>query len=400
MTTYPRIFGRRSRYVDSEHPTYRPIYDLVDRDIFGANHGTVFPVVVRCLQRQEWRVFTYALVQGEQQGWFAGHKVDPEGVFYFTPYRDIGDQLTNPTDRRKAWFKNIRNVVKAHEMPHVIEENDDDIQLTGFRSLQPASMTNSEENQAREATIQQTLEGELGQDSRSMDETHVTTPWLRPRKRPRASRRRLLRVSPELDTDTSSSSSPESGPSPVREASPIRAVRPVDDSRAMRRGRPVRGRIPMGGSTPNTGSSTTASATASQPPASIPQLDHSCRHGSDTQAEKLRDMLRDHIGSLRGLIRTAKRSDGPASSRSGAETTWLESFHEAVEEMELQRSESDLNTIVEFTHDFQGVLRTTVRRARKRGRTADGLPVANEAFLNAIDEEIENISQARLESGL
>ncbi|KAF2221891.1 hypothetical protein BDZ85DRAFT_283029 [Elsinoe ampelina] len=379
---------------------YKPIYDLVDRAIYGPDQGTVFPVIVRCLQRQEWRVFTYALVQSEQQGWFAGHKVDPESVFFFTPYRDAGDQLTNPTDRRKAWFKNIRRVVKAHEVPHVIEENDDDIQLTGVRSLQSASINDSEESHAGEASIRRTIEAELDHDSRPTEASRVMTPWLRPRKKLRASRRRLVRDSPELDTDTDSSSNSQSGSSPVREVSPITAARPADNSRPTRRGRPVRGRMPMGGSTSNTGSSTTASASAPQPPASIPQLGHSYRLGSDSQAEKLRDMLRDHIGSLRGLIRAVRRSDGPTSSGSGAETAWLESFHEAVEEMELQRSESDLNMLVEFTHDFEGVLRTTVRRARKRGRTANGLPVANEAFLNAIEEEIKDIRQARLESGL
>lgn len=71
-----------------------------------------YPVIVRTQRGEHVRLVVYALVELEgHDGDWEARKVRPEEVFFFTPYRDTADLIRCPVERRKAWYKKIKEAL-------------------------------------------------------------------------------------------------------------------------------------------------------------------------------------------------------------------------------------------------------------------------------------------------
>ncbi|KAF4555863.1 Hypothetical protein D9617_2g058280 [Elsinoe fawcettii] len=378
MAIEPRLGLCAQETTKMAHVNDGHIRDLARRTLV-TERDRAFPVITRTTDVLDWRVITYALVSldnDEDEYACEAWKVRPEEVFFFYPYRDPGDSIKNPRDRRRVWNNIIRASVKRE---------------IGADSTDEDGEPDSEEDTDSEDVMVTCNE----HDSEDWESSHI-------QHANRGAQRQLTGDMSHHDSNTWDGLENSNKSEQLNHQHRMDLASSVELRRSQRR---MISHDITHDSTPissieNSVGHTSASPSTAEVP--IFKLDVQRRHeiSPASAADALKEALRDNIGFLRKEIRKIRAGGDSSHDVPRTHTAWLERFEVDVEDMAVQSRAISDGTLVEFVRDFEAVFRKQVKRGRQQLVQHSGKNNAVVLFMDKVEEEIKDMGFSRQDSGL
>ncbi|PNS20351.1 hypothetical protein CAC42_5801 [Sphaceloma murrayae] len=408
------------------------IRDISHRRIEKKRHRE-FPVIAT-MRGPKDALFMYALTEEQgvptftQRIGLEGKPIRPEGVFFFTKYRDEGDWIKDPAQRRKTWYAKIREEIYATTGTR---------HCTTFRDMDAEDERGSDEDM--EDSDEDEDDSEADSKNSEDDDTNsydTSNKDLGNVESGAAHDELMYLVRPEPATISHDANDEQSNVMVLDSIHPVTSTRSQDDH-------------VMGDPRPAAESNTVHSAPASVPicqsqskasdrwtpatthsAATLPsttlaehqraypdhrlEVSHSaatrpasvgtCVVSTESAREDQRDIevhgttstnvsisLRDCVGALRILIWTAKRSSGQDPTLPFAGSACLAKFEDIVNNMDVLRKIKTADALPALVRSFAGVLSVELEMAELRKGAQGGYLSANDAFVFRIREVMEGL---------
>ncbi|TKX23530.1 hypothetical protein C1H76_4600 [Elsinoe australis] len=348
-----------------------------------------FPVIVREHGTDQVTLRTYALVKLEDEGvaWEA-RLIKQQEVFFFTPYRDTVDQILYPRERKLAWYGRIKRSLgfiqdcsqadgesdtserleESDDGDEDTEQDDDENDVSDTERLDDASGEALEEasqdrREEQEDDVMQ-LSSIADEGEKPVTKRRSTRGVARSKdyQDPPVAKRRLTRVTARQHD------SRRSEPAVARQDTPAASSLFIANSEV----------------TPVEFQTDTSTQNSSKPK----QAPHAATH-TEANTDYLSTGLRDCLSSLNHLIEAAERfSGGPDSRIPGAAREWLVNFTHTIRYLDSTQASISLQESVRVGGI---VLRAVIGDARLHNNAHPVTPVANEAFLEWVMEEVAKL---------